>query len=220
LALSANSPFFEGEPTGLASTRWDLFTGMPRTDVAPEFRDFAHLEAVYEKLLQAEDITAPGELWWMIRPQPPLGTLEFRIFDLPTDTRRIGLLAAVCQAACKTYQDRFDEARPATPIRREYLEENLWNAMRYSLDTHVIDPVDGEILSMRDQLKRLLDEIAPAAGELGTEEWMHQARLLVDQPTEADRQAMLAEEHGGDLRSLELELARLTLEGTPSGPAA
>lgn len=49
----------------------------------------ADLEDVYEKLRAAGDVTAPSDLWWSIRLQPPLGTVELRIFDSPTDVRRI-----------------------------------------------------------------------------------------------------------------------------------
>ena len=212
LAMSANSPYYDGGDTGLVSTRAHLFHSMPRTKFAPPFRSFSELVAYYEKFLAAGDITRPGDLWWIIRPQPPLGTVEFRIFDIPTSVRRIGAFAALIQAAVDTYQDRFFEGLPASELHSGYLEENWWKAMRYGLNAKIIEPETGEITTNSEQLRRLIELTAPKAKDLHAEHHLDFAGTMIEQGSESDLQRVLYKDLNGDLHALEKELARRTLD--------
>ncbi|MHC4565918.1 MAG: carboxylate-amine ligase [Planctomycetota bacterium] len=211
LALSANSPYFEGHATGLASTRTHLFGSMPRTHVPPEFEDFDELEAFYEKLIACGDVTAPGDLWWSIRPQPPLGTVELRVLDLPTDVRRLGALAAITQAAMAMYQDKFNAGAARTELNPAYIEQNRWKAMRHGLDGKILDPSTGDVIPTREQIERLLDSIGPKAEELGSISHIDFAREMLAEGTEAEWQIRTCERLGGNLGALELEIAKQTL---------
>ena len=213
LALSANSPFYEGLATGLMSMRTHLFNGMPRTRFPPRFETWRQLEEHYAKLLAAGDVTRPGDLWWSIRPQPPLGTVEIRVMDLPTDVYRIGALAGVYQAAVATYQDAFGAGEPLTAADacEDYLRQNRWQCMRQGLAATLIDPIGGEIVPVRDYLGRLLDLCEPKAEQLGSSKYLDFARRICETGNEAERQIALSERFGGDLRALELELARRTI---------
>jgi carboxylate-amine ligase len=212
LALSANSPYFEGQATGLASTRTLLFGCMPRTLMPPEFEDIAELEAYYEQLLATDDVTAPGDLWWSIRPQPPLGTVELRVLDLPTDVRPLAALAAITQAAIAMYQDKFYAGAKPSKLNPAYIEQNRWKAIRHGLDGKILEPQTGEILPMRGQIERLLDIINPKAEELGSISHIDFAREMLEEGTEAEWQIRTCEELGGDLRALELQIAKRTLK--------
>ena len=211
LALSANSPYYDGVETGLVSTRGHLFHSMPRTGFAPSFKSFPELVVYYEKLLATGDITRPGDLWWIIRPQPPLGTVEFRIFDLPTSVRRIGVFAAILQASVATYQDYFLAGKPASCFNSGYLEQNWWSSIKYGLNTNIIEPETGEIITTRDQLKRLLEFVAPKAKELHAEHHINFAKIMIEQGSEAEIQRVIYKQLNGDLRALELKLAQKTV---------
>lgn len=210
LALSANSPFLEGRPTGLASTRALLFHSLPRTLLAPSFKRFSDLERFYDRLMEVGEITRPGDLWWIIRVQPPLGTIEFRIFDLPTDARRVVALAALCQAAAAHYQDRFEQGCPMTEYADGCLDQNRWQAMRHGLDGRMLDPVTQAIVPVRTQLERLLDMVAPQAAELGSTHWLEFVRAMMADGSESQWQLDQCERLGGDLRRLELLIAERT----------
>ena len=216
LALGANSPYLDGEDAGFASARTHVFNAMPRTLLPPDFADFGQLEDVYAKLVASGDIMRPGDLWWALRPQPPLGTLEIRSIDLPTDTRRIGALAAVYQAAAAGYQDRFAAGAPRSVLNDEYLGQNRWRAMRDGLGATIIEPETGEIVTMVDQLSRLLDLAETKADQLGGAEYLAFARQMLVEGTEADAQRALFARLNGDLRKLELDTARRTVEGCRS----
>lgn len=211
LTLSANSPYYGGIDTGLDSIRAHLFHSMPRTKFAPPFKSFSELVVYYEKLLATGDITRPGDLWWIIRPQPPLGTVEFRIFDLPTSVRRIGALAAILQAAVATYQDNFIAGKPASIFHPGYLEQNWWSAVRHGLDADMIEPETGEIIAKRSQLERLLELVTPKAKEFNTEQHLDFAKTMIEQGNEAKLQRILYKQLNGDLCALERKLVQKTV---------
>ncbi len=211
VALSANSPYYEGEETGLVSTRTHLFNCMPRSRFAPPFTRFSELDAYYEKMLAAGDITRPGDLWWCIRPQPPLGTVEFRFFDLPTDVKRLGVFAALVQAAVATYQDAYCAQKPASKLNPGFLEQNWWRAIRDGLRADIIEPETGEIIAMQTQLERLIAFVMPKAAELNCAHHVGYAREMIEQGSEAEQQLLLAHRLNGDLKALELDIAARTL---------
>ncbi|MHC4167564.1 MAG: carboxylate-amine ligase [Planctomycetota bacterium] len=209
--LECRAPKAQGHATGLASTRTHLFGSMPRTHVPPEFEDFDELEAFYERLIACGDVTAPGDLWWSIRPQPPLGTVELRVLDLPTDVRRLGALAAITQAAMAMYQDKFNAGAARTELNPAYIEQNRWKAMRHGLDGKILDPSTGDVIPTREQIERLLDSIGPKAEELGSISHIDFAREMLAEGTEAEWQIRTCERLGGNLGALELEIAKQTL---------
>jgi glutamate---cysteine ligase / carboxylate-amine ligase len=210
MAMSTNSPFFEGMNTGLHSTRMHLFGAMPRTLLPPRFETWNDLHSHYHALLTAGDVTRPGELWWNIRPQPPLGTVELRVLDLPTDVNRLGALTAVYQAAVATFRDEFESGLPIGDPRDDYLEQHRWRAMREGLDAVLVDSFNGKTIGARDYLHRLLDAVEPASEKLGSQRYFQFARRVIDMPTESAWQLKRAEELNGDLRALELEIADRT----------
>jgi len=212
LAISANSPFYEEMDTGLASVRTHLFGSMPRTHVPPNFQNFKEVETHYQALRGAEDVTRYGDLWWSIRPQPPLGTVEIRVFDLPTETNRIGAIAAVVQASLAYYQQRYEAGWKASQFNRDFLEENRWKAMRFGLDGNLVEPETGEVISIRGQLERLFGLIEPTAASLGAEYWLNCAREIVKTDNEASMQRAFCQTNHGNLQSLEREIVRKTLE--------
>lgn len=215
LALSVNSPFLEGQVTGLASTRAHLFDSMPRANLAPRFADFQELVELHDKLKAAGDIVAPGDLWWSVRPQPPLGTVEVRIMDMPTDVRRLGTLTAIIQALVAIYQDRFQAGVPPAELRREYLEQNHWQAMRHGLDGRIIEPMTGEVLPMREQIERMLEFAAPKSQQLQSEPQFAFAHEMLAADSETQWQLKRWESLGRDLVALELEIADRTVAELP-----
>lgn len=213
LALSANSPFFEGADTGLSSVRMHLFGAMPRTCLPPDIQTMNELEQIYGTLCETGDTTAPGDLWWIVRPQPPLGTVEVRVCDLPTRPERVAIFAAVVQAALAFYQDRFDEGTPRTALNPVYLEQNRWRAMRYGLECRVADPETAAVIPMRACLERLFDTIAGKAAALDSLEYIDAARSLLKAGDEARLQRDRHKALDGDLRALELEIADMSIPG-------
>ena len=87
LALSVNSPFWQGRDTGLASARTPLFQAFPRVGIPRAFADYADYVEAVDVLIRCDAVPEPTFLWWDVRPQPRFGTVEVRIMDAQTTAR-------------------------------------------------------------------------------------------------------------------------------------
>ncbi|OLE00744.1 MAG: hypothetical protein AUG91_03590 [Actinobacteria bacterium 13_1_20CM_4_69_9] len=84
LALSASSPFWRGEPTGLRSSRQMIFAAFPRSGPPPRFESYSDYAEVVGQLEKTGCIADYTHIWWDIRLHPRLGTIEIRICDAIT----------------------------------------------------------------------------------------------------------------------------------------
>ncbi len=116
LALSANSPYWQGRDSGLASARIPVFQAFPRTGTPRAFGTYeAYVEAV-DVLIRCDAIPEPTFLWWDARLQPRLGTIEVRIMDAQTRVRDTAALAALVQCLVRREAlERTDDREPVRP---------------------------------------------------------------------------------------------------------
>src|SRR6478735_2291354 len=97
LALSANSPFTRGRDSGLASARTPVFQSFPRTGIPREFATYAEYVESIDILIRCGAIPEPTFIWWDVRLQPKLGTIEIRVMDAQTRIRDTAALVALVQ---------------------------------------------------------------------------------------------------------------------------
>ena len=97
LALSVNSPFWQGRDTGLASARTPLFQAFPRVGIPRAFADYAEYVESVDVLIRCDAVPEPTFLWWDVRPQPRFGTVEVRIMDAQTKLGETAAIAALVQ---------------------------------------------------------------------------------------------------------------------------
>jgi glutamate---cysteine ligase / carboxylate-amine ligase len=190
LALSASSPFWRGEPTGLASTRQLIFAAFPRSGPPPRFRDYADYAEVVGQLERTGCIADYTHIWWDIRLHPRLGTIEIRICDAVTRLEDAVAIAAYCQALVKLYSERFDRGEQIPSYHRILTSENKWLAARYGLEAPVMDLATGKRnrLPVATLIRRTLRELEPHARELGSERELEGVRELVARGNSAARQ--------------------------------
>jgi glutamate---cysteine ligase / carboxylate-amine ligase len=81
LALSANSPFTGGRDSGFASARTVIFQAFPRTGTARRFAGYSDYVGAVDALIASGALPDPSFLWWDVRLQPVLGTVEVRAMD-------------------------------------------------------------------------------------------------------------------------------------------
>jgi carboxylate-amine ligase len=143
LALSANSPFWRGEPTGLASSRQMVFAAFPRSGPPPRFKDYADFAEVVGQLERTGCIADYTHIWWDIRPHPRLGTLEMRVCDAVTRLEDVIAITAFFQAIVKLYCEEYEAGRPIASWHRMLTTENKWLAARYGLEAPVMDLVSN-----------------------------------------------------------------------------
>jgi carboxylate-amine ligase len=171
LALSANSPFWRSEPTGLSSTRQMVFAAFPRSGPPPRFHDYSDYAEVVGQLEKTGCIADYSHIWWDIRPHPRLGTVEIRICDAVTRVEHAVALAAYCQALVKLYCERFDRGEEIRSYHRILTSENKWLAARYGLEAPLMDLETGRRnrVPVARLVRRRLEQLAPHARELGSE---------------------------------------------------
>ena len=190
LALSASSPFWRGEATGLASTRQLVFAAFPRSGPPPRFRDYADYAEVVGQLEKTGCIADYTHIWWDIRPHPRLGTVEVRICDSVSRVEHAVALAAYCQALVKMYSERFDSGEEIRSYHRILTSENKWLAARYGLEAPLMD-LAAEArnrVPVAQLVRRRLKELAPHAKELGSEDALEGIREILSGGNGADRQ--------------------------------
>ncbi|TMK35203.1 MAG: YbdK family carboxylate-amine ligase [Actinobacteria bacterium] len=144
LALSASSPFWRGEPTGLSSSRQMVFAAFPRSGPPPRFKDYADYAAVVGQLEKTGCIADYTHIWWDIRLHPRLGTVEIRICDATTRMEDVVALTAYCQALVKHYCEQFERGETIASYHRILTTENKWLAARYGLEAPLMDLATGK----------------------------------------------------------------------------
>src|SRR2546427_218834 len=143
LALSASSPFWRGEPTGLHSSRQMIFAAFPRSGPPPRFDSYADYAEVVGQLEKTGCIADYTHIWWDIRLHPRLGTIEVRICDAVTRMEHVVALVAYCQALVKLYSERFERDEEIPPDHRIRTTTNNWLAGRYGLEAPLMDLATG-----------------------------------------------------------------------------
>jgi glutamate---cysteine ligase / carboxylate-amine ligase len=194
LALSVNSPFWQGRDTGLASTRTPLFQAFPRVGVPRPFTDYEDWVDAVDLLISCDAFPEPTFLWWDVRPQPRFGTVEVRILDAQTTAGEAAALAALVQCVARL---EVEEGYVPTELvtAQEALEENRFIAARDGMDARLIDPAVRGRVPARELLDALLEACAPHARDLGCEAELAPVRAMAES-TGAQRQLRLARDEG------------------------
>ncbi len=190
LALSANSPFWRGEPTGLSSSRQMVFAAFPRSGPPPRFNDYADYAQVVGQLEATGCIADYTHIWWDVRLHPRFGTIEIRVMDAVTRVEEAVGLAAYAQAMVKHYSERYDAGEELPSYHRILISENKWLASRYGLEAPVMDLVTGRRnrVPVARLVRRTLKELEPHARELGSERELEAVREILSRGNGADRQ--------------------------------
>jgi glutamate---cysteine ligase / carboxylate-amine ligase len=190
LALSANSPFWQGRDTGLAAARVPVFGMFPRVGIPRAFASYAEYVEAVDVLLRSAAFPEPTFLWWDVRLQPKFGTVEVRIMDAQTRSRDNAALAALVQCAVRL-EAMEGFAGAAFASRPEVLDENRFLAVRDGMRARFIDPEAETRRPAADILEELLAACAPHAADLGCEAELAAVAPLAAEPA-YHRQRVLA----------------------------
>ena len=159
LALSANSPFWCGFDTGLASARAKVFEGLPNTGMPSAFDGIDDFLAFEELLLRTDSIRDRGELWWDVRPHTEYGTIEVRTPDGQRDADRVMAFVEYVEALVRDLGERYEDGEAATDLRVELLEENKWRAARYGHDATFIEADRSGTVDLETVVERESDRL-------------------------------------------------------------
>jgi glutamate---cysteine ligase / carboxylate-amine ligase len=190
-ALSAASPFWHGRDSGLASARSAIIRSYPRVGVPPVLRRWDEYVAATARITMAAQVPDYTFVWWDLRPQPRLGTLEVRLMDVQASLSRVAGLTALVQGMTRHLVDNPD----AVDLPDDVLAANDFRACRHGLDTTVVD-IDGCSRPLREVAQRILRQARQALAADGLDRALDVVEAMVRAPAEADRQRRLHQEHG------------------------
>lgn len=203
LALSANSPFWQGRDSGLASARTPLFQAFPRVGIPRAFGSYGEYVRAIDLLLECDAFPDSTYLWWDVRPQPKLGTIELRIMDAQSTLDRTAALVALVQSLVRLelVEGHADAALVHAP---EVLDENRFLAARDGVDARLVDPVLEHAVAVPEIAAELVAACRPHADHLGCLAELEQVARLIDEPAPEHQRRLAAD---GDLHSLVERLA-------------
>jgi carboxylate-amine ligase len=164
LALSANSPFCQGSDTGFESARTVIFGGFPRTGAPRAFTAYAEYVDAIDVLIGSGAIPAATFLWWDVRLQPQLGTVEVRVMDAQSSVLDSAPLVALVQSLARL---ELEEGATVPWTAAEVLSENRFLAARDGSLAMLVDPVTGTRVPVRELVAQLLHDCRPHAAALG-----------------------------------------------------
>jgi carboxylate-amine ligase len=210
LALSANSPFWRADVTGLQSSRIPIFRAFPRVGIPPHYRDWADYEREIAFMVASgvmEDFTW---LWYDVRPHPDFGTVEIRVCDSQTRLEHTLALAALIQAMVKELAEHYESGGRLAVYPWQMLDENKWLAARHGLDGELVDLPSSDRVGTRELARRLVDRLREHAQDLGSADELEAIEDLVAHGNGAARQLVVYEANH-DLREVMAEIVAATV---------
>jgi carboxylate-amine ligase len=167
LAISANSPFLDGQDSGLHSARTQTFTrSFPRCGIPEPFGTWETFIEYIDFLVRTRSIVEYTQVWYSVRPHFSFGTVEVRICDAQSTAPESEALAGLIVACVAQAARDIDEGVPYTDLPDRLIEENLWRAIRYGLDGELLDLERMEAFPAALAAERLLEWTAPVRAEL------------------------------------------------------
>jgi len=209
LALSANSPFWRGDRTGLMSTRTPIFRQFPRVGMPPAYKDWADWERQVAFMVSSGVMEDYTYLWYDVRPHPNFGTVEIRVCDSQTRVEHTVALTALIQAMVHELAEHYDAGTKLAQYPWQMLDENKWLAARHGLEGEIVDLPSNERVSTKALTRRLLDRLEPHAQQLGGADALDGIRDLLGRGNGAARQIVVYEANT-DLNEVMAEIIAAT----------
>src|SRR3954447_25473859 len=211
LALSANSPYWRGDETGLSSTRMPIFRAFPRVGIPPYYKDWADYESRIGFMVDAGVMADHTYLWYDVRPHPKFGTVEVRAMDAQTHVEHTIALTALIQAMTKELSEHFEAGNKLSDYPYEMLDENKWLAARHGLEGDLVDLPERKLVASKELARRLYDRLREHAQDLGGASELEGILDLLERGTGAARQRVVYEANH-DWRELLKEIVSATAE--------
>ena len=209
VALSANSPFWRADSTGLVSTRTPIFRAFPRVGIPPAYKDWEDYRKRIGFMVESGVMEDYTYLWYDVRPHPNLGTVEIRACDSQTRVEHTLALAALIQAMVRELAIHYEEGKQLSDYPWEMLDENKWLASRHGLDGELVDLPSSERVTTKELARRVVDRVRHHAEDLGAADALDGIDDLLARGNGAARQVVVYEANH-DLREVMAEIVDAT----------
>lgn len=179
IALSASSPYYQGVDTGFDSSRMTIFTSFPLCGTIPYLTTWQEFSTYFYKLRKIGIVETMKDFYWDIRPKPEFGTVELRICDTPLTFKRVVMIAAYAQTLARYLLDH----KTTYPLRDLYhlYNYNRFQASRYGLKGEIIEPVNFERISIKDDILNTINLIDKYSDLLNNKDLISQLNASLNQ---------------------------------------
>ena len=193
IALSASSPYVQGQDTAFDSARLNSVFAFPLSGRAPFALTWADFTTYFDKMTRTGVVKSMKDFYWDIRPKPEFGTIEIRVFDTPLTVERAAALSGFVQSLASWFMNDA----PFMPTEDDYLvyTYNRFQACRFGLDAVYVDPATGSHMPLREHILMTMAQLAPHAYTLGASNALHQLRISAER---SDNDARWLRERQGD----------------------
>ena len=197
IALSASSPYVQGQDTAFDSARLNSVFAFPLSGRAPFALTWDEFTVYFNKMTHTGVVKSMKDFYWDIRPKPEFGTIEIRVFDTPLTVERASALAGFVQSLAAW----FMREQPFMPAEDDYLvyTYNRFQACRFGLDAVYVDPATGSHMPLREHILLTMRQIEGHAATVGASSAIHLLRRSVEQ---ADNDSRWLRERQGEERLL------------------
>jgi glutamate---cysteine ligase / carboxylate-amine ligase len=209
LAMSSNSPLWQGMVTGMMSSRTPVFRSFPRVGIPPYYGSWQTYSDRVERMVRSGAIPDYTFLWWDVRPHPKLGTVELRVFDQQTRIEHTVGFAALALALVHRLAGCYDDGDPSVDYPHELIDDNKVRAAIVGIEGKLIDFEQGVEVPAAEMVREVIDQLRDHANELGCEAELLGLLDLVNRGTGARRQLDWLEAHG-DIPGLMREIFAAT----------
>jgi len=217
LALSANSPFWQGVDSGYCSYRTQIFDRLPVTGTPPFLGSRAEYDRMVEELVATGSMADATRLYWDVRPSARFPTVEFRVCDVALTTDEAVMAASLIRALVRTCHAQAVAGEPAPQVRPEVVRSARWRASRDGLDGELVDLGARQTRPAAEVVDGLVAFVRADLEDSG--EWDEVSALVAQtlaQGNGARRQREVAERTG----SLEELVGWLSAQTAPAGSSA
>jgi carboxylate-amine ligase len=218
LALTTSSPFWLGRPTGLMSTRCEIFKRFPRTGIPEHIQSYAQYQGFVDLLIKTGCIDNAKKIWWDVRAHHVFDTVEIRICDMPTRLDHTVAIVALVQALMAKLYMLHTQNMSWRVYSRGLIEENKWRAVRWGVQGKLIDFGKQRERPFSELLPELLEFVKEPAEIFGTQAYLASIPNILAEGTSAQRQLEIFTNSGGDLKAVVDWLIKETMNNV--GPAA
>jgi carboxylate-amine ligase len=188
LALSSNSPFWEGRNTGLHSNRSKIMEGLPTAGLPHVMRNWSEYVWIVNHLIDTGFMNSIREIWWDIRPHHSFGTVEVRVCDMPPNLKQVEGIAALVQCLVHVISNEVEEGTYQLDHHPMMVQQNKWRATRFGADARLVLGPTYEQTSLAETVAKLVKQLEEHAVELGC---LDELRSVMDIPTATGAQQQL-----------------------------
>ncbi len=213
LALSASSPYWHRDDTGLASSRVTFFEAIPTGGHPCLLNNWTEFEELIERLIFSRSIQSLKDLWWDIRPNTEYGTIEVRIADCPPTVKEVEALVALVHCLAVYLDAELAAGRTFSPPPEWILRENKWRASRHGVQADLIKDFKGTSVPLLEHWWTINEILRPIWNKFGYAEFFNLLELLIQKGPSYHRQRMNYKNgFDGVIRHLVRENASDTIE--------